>query len=281
MSSPSPLYARIRPSPLNGSRAHTQSTPNLRRGFILTEEVPEDASFSGRAATTFLNIENDLYLSEPLSFHQATSEKYLPARLRHVSLTSPTSTIECVPYTQSISSSIENSVVHTTHQSTPPLSPTIAEIHPDGHGYNYLRPPLTDLTPKERNTKDIESENAYIRFQEDLTSVSYPYPFTRSEKAIIRVVNNEYFGVYRRPYELLEAGMRVVCFGDMVGVWFITQEMRKEDGCVRWKWINHDTRYCTVVQVPDRFVRPLTWMQHAKRNVEKLCRKVARAFEIE
>ncbi|KAJ7665238.1 hypothetical protein DFH06DRAFT_1127574 [Mycena polygramma] len=286
MSRSVPLYTMIRPPLVYvSSSAYTQSAPDLQPRRVKTQGIPEDVDFIN-TATTLVNTQHEQFLSEPVSFLQFFHEKeslyHSPVRPRHRSLVSPVGTMECVPCPQPISSSIKNNDVRSTYQSTPPLSPAIADAHPDGHGYNYLRPPLiTRLTLEERNAKDLETEHAYVGFEEDPTSVFHPYPFTRSVKAIIRDVNDEYFGVYRQPYELLEPGMRVVCFGDMVGVWFTTRDVQKHDGYVMWKWVNHDTRYCTVVHVPNRFVRPPTWMERVKRTIKKLRRMATSTFEIE
>ncbi|KAJ7603392.1 hypothetical protein DFH06DRAFT_1151917 [Mycena polygramma] len=279
MSRPAPLYSMIRPSPVYvSSPAYTQSTPNLRRYTIKTQKVPE----SIRTTTTFVNSEHERYLSEPVSFIQFVQEKetgyHSPVRTRYGSLVS--SKVERIPYVQPISSSVENSVIHSTYQSTPPLSPAIADAHPEGRGYNYLRPPFTDITRDERTAKDLETEHAYIQFQEHTASAFSPFPFTRTVKAILRDLDGQYFEVYRRPYELLGPGMWVVCFGDMVGEWLATGEMHQQEGYVMWKWVNHDTRYCTIVRVANRFIRPLTLMERAKM-MKKLRKIATRTFEIE
>ncbi|KAJ6507232.1 hypothetical protein C8R47DRAFT_1066113 [Mycena vitilis] len=266
------------------SPACTQSTPNLPRRIVRTKQIPENTDFID-TATTLVDTGHEQFLSEPVSFLQFFHEKESlyhsgPIRRRHTSLASQ-ATMGCV-YPQAISSRIKNKDLSSTYQSTPPLSPAIADAHPDGHGYDRLSPPLvTSLTLEERNTKDLETEHVYAGFEEDPNSVFHPYPFTGSVKAIIRDVDDEHFGVYRRPYELLEPGMRVICFGDMVGVWFTTQDMEKHDGYVMWKWVNHDIRYYTTVHVPNRFVRPPTWMEGAKRTVKKLRRMATRTFGIE
>ncbi|KAJ7645045.1 hypothetical protein DFH06DRAFT_1136517 [Mycena polygramma] len=273
MSRPAPLYSKIRPSPIYASSpACTQSTPNLRRHRIKTQQIPEDVD-SICTATTFVNSERERFLSEPVSFIQFACEKesvyHSPVRSRYGSLASPVGIVGCIPYSQTISGSIENSVGHTTYQSTPPLSPVIADAHPEGRGYNYLRPPLTaTMTRDERTTKDLETEYAYIQYQEHAATIFSPFPFTQNVKVIIRDSDGDHFEVYRRPYELLAPGMRVVCFGDM-------------DGHVMWKWVNHDTRYNTIVRVPNRFVRPPTWTERVKRTFKKLRRMATRTFEIE
>ncbi|KAJ6504222.1 hypothetical protein C8R47DRAFT_1210298 [Mycena vitilis] len=285
MSRTTPLYSMIRPpSVYASSPAYTQSAPNLRRYTIRTQQIPMDID-AIRTATTFIN-ERERYLSEPVSFIQFACEKesvyHSPVRARYGSLASPASTLERIPYSQPVSSSIENSAGHATNQSTPPLSPVIPDTHPEGRGYTYLRPPLTPTMDRdERTTKDLETEYAYLQYQEHATTIFSPFPFTQNVKAIIRDNAGDHFEVHRRPYTLLAPGMRVACFGDMVGVWFATGEMRQQDGYVMWKWVNHDTRYSTIVRVPSRFVRSPTWAERAKRTFKKLRRMAARTFEIE
>ncbi|KAJ6496753.1 hypothetical protein C8R47DRAFT_1069457 [Mycena vitilis] len=270
---PAPLYSAIRPSPIYASpSAYTQSAPNLRRYAIKTQKVPEDVD-SLCTTISFVNPEErERYLSEPVSFLQFVQEKesvyHSPVRSRYGSLASPL--MERIPYVQPVSSSIENSVVHSAYQTTtPPLSPVIADAHPAGRGYDYLRPPFIEYTREERTAKDLETEHAYIQFLTHTAPALSMFPFKRTVKAIIRDPDGQHFEVHRRPYELLEPGMRVVCFGDMVGEWFTTGEMRQQAGYVMWKWVNHETRYCTIVRVAIRFVRPLTWVERAKEHAKK------------
>ncbi|KAJ6447504.1 hypothetical protein C8R47DRAFT_1231403 [Mycena vitilis] len=265
---PAPLYSAIRPSPIYASpSAYTQSAPNLRRYTIKTQKVPEDVD-SLCTTISFVNPEErERYLSEPVSFLQFVQEKEsvyhspVPAASKTVSSTLPTKPL-------------------------PHLSlPVIADAHPAGRGYDYLRPPFIEYTREERTAKDLETEHAYIQFLTHTAPALSMFPFKRTVKAIIRDPDGQHFEVHRRPYELLEPGMRVVCFGDMVGEWFTTGEMRQQAGYVMWKWVNHETRYCTIVRVAIRFVRPLTWMERAKEHAKKVMKKfrkaAAHSFDIE
>ncbi|KAJ7604372.1 hypothetical protein DFH06DRAFT_1151240 [Mycena polygramma] len=281
MSRPAPLYARIR----------TTSSPDLGRRkkskySIKTQHVPESVDSLTPSLTLADHAARERYLSEPVSFHTFISEQNLethtPTTSHYSSIASSNSPLEIIPYSQPLSIEIESSVVESSLMPATPMSPIVFQSSPSDE-YIYLRPAFVDITPKERQARDTDAEIERIRFREDPATITHTHPFTSTETAILRTANDQYFEIYRRPFHLLEPGMRIICFGDMVGEWFTTTEMVKQKryGYTSWKWINHEARLATIVRVDSTFIRPPTLTERVKAVAKKVQKFAKRTLEIE
>ncbi|KAJ6470129.1 hypothetical protein C8R47DRAFT_1077865 [Mycena vitilis] len=288
MPRPSPIYSRIRAA----------SSPNLgRHQFkykIITQRVPEDTDSLPPAPSPTIvdDVDQENYLSEAVTFRTFISEQSLTFHPSAISffdtLASSTDVVERVSYRQPLSIETEGSVHEDARQPTMPISPTMTMTpivfqHPPSDEYAYLRPAFAEITAQERQTRDTDAEVECIRFRENPADIVHTHPFTNTATTVIRTTNEAYFEVYRCHHHLLEPGMRIVCFGDMVGIWFTTAEMRKHKqyGYTSWKWVNHEAKLVTIVRVDTKYIRPPTWTERVKSLAKRVRKMAKRTRELE
>ncbi|KAJ6511296.1 hypothetical protein C8R47DRAFT_1207647 [Mycena vitilis] len=279
MPRPAPIYTRIR----------TTSAPNLARRkkySIKTQQVPESVDSLTPSLTFADHIARERYLSEPVTFRAFISEQNLeyhtPDTSHPQSTVSSDHPLEIITYSQPFSIETESSVVGSSLAPATPISPIVFPS-PSSDEYVYLRPAFNNITPEEREARDADAETERARFWEDPATIKHTHPFTSTETALLRTANNQYFEVYRQPLSLLDPGMRIICFGDMVGEWFTTTEMVKQKryGYTSWKWVNHEARLITIVRIDSSFIRPPTLAERIKAVAKKVRKFAKRTMEIE
>ncbi|KAJ6469659.1 hypothetical protein C8R47DRAFT_1222982 [Mycena vitilis] len=262
-----PLYARIR----------TASAPNLahrKKYNIRTQQVPESVDSLIHSLTFADHIARERYLSEPVTFRAFISEQDLeyhtPDTSRYNSTVSSNNPLEIISYSQPLSIETESSIEESSLTPATPISPIVFPS-PSSDEYIYLRPAFNNITPTEREARDADAETECARFWEDPTTITHTHPFTGTVTAVLRTADDQYFEVYKQPFSLLEPGMRIICFGDMVGAWFTTTEMvkHKRYGFTSWKWVNHEARLVTIVRVNSAFLRPPTFAERIRAVAKK------------
>ncbi|KAJ6449911.1 hypothetical protein C8R47DRAFT_1084602 [Mycena vitilis] len=174
---------------------------------------------------------------------------------------------------------IELSGANPTHRALCPITfePTLENV------YMYHRPQAMTYSEEERHIRDTEAETWRNLYRDDPEAACHTHSFTSSQTAVIRVGDHGYFEVHNGPLHTLEPGMHIVCFGDMVGDWFSTSRMKrhKHTGYTSWEWVNHKAEICTIVQVPNQYVRPWTIAERMKKFIRRVRRFGRRPLEME
>jgi hypothetical protein len=132
--------------------------------------------------------------------------------------------------------------------------------------YEYLEPVFIATTTDEAIIRRTCAVNAFsARRQALLPQAFYPYRDVnkpRFEVALIgQDVKGRTFQMESRPWMLLESGVTVECYGDLVGEWEVTKRATKgRKGKVLSLWRNKATQQETYVRVDDRILLPRTFI---------------------